>query len=172
MPKSNWKSFYKQRRLKRLYRFFFPSAREKFLKELRGARKREVAKFLEPFPFIGKRKIISKDECVKLFPKMSVQIYGETEMSKTINIKGKEISEDTIVEALKKHCGFAEDEPLKVGDVVKSVYGLRIIVGNVNGILTSHSLDGILKHDGNLDEAGYTKIGTLDRIFAQAGFSL
>lgn len=35
-------------------------------------------------------------------------IKKETKMSKMINIKGKDISEDTIVEALKKHINFMD----------------------------------------------------------------
>ena len=38
-------------------------------------------------------------------------------MSKMIKIKGREFSEDTIVEALKEHCGFKEE--IKAGDVVE-----------------------------------------------------
>jgi hypothetical protein len=36
-----------------------------------------------------------------------------------IQIKGKMVSEDTIVEALKAHCGFAEEYTFKMGDVVE-----------------------------------------------------
>ena len=102
-----------------------------------------------------------------------IKIYGGIEMSKMINIKGKEISENTIVEALKKHCGFIEDEPLKAGDVVKCIFGLRIIIKDEDGYLTSHTLNG--KHqmgEGDFVGSGYKKIGTLDRIFMQAGINL
>ncbi len=99
---------------------------------------------------------------------MSVQIYGENKMSKTINIKGKEISEDTIVEALKKHCGFTEDEPLKAGDIVHNEYGdIRIIVCNNGKELIAYDVYGYRQSS----ETGrawktYKKISVLDTILA------
>ena len=119
-------------------------------------------------PFIGKRKIISQDECVKLFPKMSVQIYGENKMSRMINIKGKEISEDTIVEVLKKHCGAAFFEPLKAGDIVNDPHGeIQIIVENGKGGLRAFDSCGKEQHSdaghfiNRLWDGYYTRIGTL-----------
>lgn len=140
-----WKQFYKQHRLKRLYRLFFPSVRELFLKKLRAAYIRDVTKMLEPRFFIE-----------------------ELKMSKTINIKGKEISEDTIIEALKKHCGFTEKEPLKAGDVVRDYGEIRIIVSTPAEGLVAYGLDG---HSYSCWH-GYKKIGTLDKIFIQAGYSI
>lgn len=97
-------------------------------------------------------------------------------MSKTINIKGKEISEDTIVEALKKHCGFTEkeEEPLKAGDVVRSDYsGIRIIVSTPEGRLAAYGLDGYRQGiESSHCWRDYKKIGTLNKIFIQAGYSI
>lgn len=43
-------------------------------------------------------------------------------MSKMINIRGKEISEDTIAEAVKKYCNFENEEipPIRVGTFGKT----------------------------------------------------
>jgi len=61
-------------------------------------------------------------------------------MSKMIEIKGEKVSEETIIEALKKHCGFEEKkerkkfEPIKIhgGCFVVSIDGgdIKIVTGN------------------------------------------
>ncbi len=144
-----WKQFYKQNRLKRLYLFLFPSAREKFLKELRAAHMQVIEHYLHPLLFLR-----------------------NTEMSNMINIKGKEISEDTIVELLKKHFGAAFFEPLKAGDVVNDPHGeIRIIVENGKGGLRAFDSCGKDQHSdaghfiNGLWDGYYTRIGTLTDFF-------
>ncbi len=88
--------------------------------------------------------------------------FKEIKMSKIINIKGKEISEDTIIEALKKHCGFEEEPDLKAGDIVRNAYGTRIIVKDIGGLLMAYNLGGLEQADEtNSAWKNYKKIGTL-----------
>ena len=83
-------------------------------------------------------------------------------MINMINIKGKEISEDTIVEALQKHCGFEEEPDLKAGDIVRNRYGTRIIIKDIDGLLMAYDLSGREQAD-ETDSAwkNYKKMGTL-----------
>ena len=100
---------------------------------------------------------------------------GKNKMSKTINIKGKEISEDTIVKALKKHCGFEEEELLVAGDFVcNRKDSVRIIVEQdcTNKLIAINLFGEFESNECNFKSSGYKKIGTLDRIFMQAGFNL
>lgn len=142
MP-TQWKQFYKRNRFLKLYWFFFPCAREKFLKKFRMAQiEMETAKILE-----------------SLF-------FKEIKMSKMITIKGKDVSEDTIVEALKKHCGFVDELPLAAGDIVRNINGLRILVENQgnDNLLTSYGLDGAWQAGADADgfhNCKYVKVGTL-----------
>lgn len=82
-----------------------------------------------------------------------------------ITIRGKQFSEETIVEALEKHCNFEEEKYIfQPGDVVVNRGGdFRIIVGNVFSNFASYNLQGYKQ--SNLQEDfeywGYKKIGTL-----------
>jgi len=92
-------------------------------------------------------------------------------MSKMINIKGKEISEDTIVEALKKHINFQEQEIPKAGDkysfgsyerlILKTgdKYSIVFLESNRLAIFSNDThfatLDELIKH---IKYRGYTKI--------------
>ena len=49
-------------------------------------------------------------------------------MSKTFNIKGRVFSEDTIVEALKKHTDFEETPVVKHGDILEDSCKTRLVV--------------------------------------------
>ncbi len=149
-----WEQFYKWNRFIKLYWFFFPAKKKAFIKKLRAAYK--IAEFLEPLC------------AIPIWYGKPFTCYSEKEnkMSKTINIKDKEISEDTIVEALKKHCGFTEDEPLKAGDVVRGYSEIRIIVGN-SGNLVAYGLDGHVYGSENAPcWRDYKKIGTLVDFFS------
>ena len=108
----------------------------------------------------------------KIIAELILNYGGIIDMSKTITIKGKEISEETIIEALKKHCGFTEVESLKAGDVVRGTNGIRIIVKGWNGTVISYKLNGGWQVDELDFDSSYRKIGTLDRIFMQAGINL
>ena len=99
-----------------------------------------------------------------------IKVYGGLKMSNIITIKGKEISEDTIVEALKKHCGFTEDEPLKAGDVVRGAFGVRIITRCDTGRLAAYDLTGEFQMGESTLDSSYIKIGTLselNKVFGQ-----
>ena len=79
-----------------------------------------------------------------------------------MNIKGKEIPEDIIIEALKKYCVFEGEPPLKAGDIVCGVNGIRIIVECCNGKLTAHDLSGEYQMNESDFGSVYTRIGRLD----------
>lgn len=87
-------------------------------------------------------------------------------MSKMINIKGQNISEDTIVEALKKHCGFQKDYRFQAGDVALNHHDdIRIICAPIDKLI---SIDkwGFWQNDNeNFNAAGYRKVTTLNKIF-------
>ncbi len=86
-------------------------------------------------------------------------------MSNMINIRGKEISEDTIVEALKKHCGFEEEPLLKAGDIVRNECGeIRIIVDmDFTGKLAAFDINGKMQSkEGNSVWPTYRTIETLN----------
>lgn len=85
-------------------------------------------------------------------------------------IRGKEFSEETIVEALQKHCNFEEKKKIDIfqtGDVVlfddwggNSFY--RILL-RYKGELLSFNLDGqwVDKGQNHFKLLGYKKVGTL-----------
>jgi len=88
-------------------------------------------------------------------------------MSKMINIKGREISEETVIEALKKHCNFEEKFKEKyifqAGDIaVNCNKEKRIIVGTC-GRLVSIDANGNeqSKSQQSFESWGYEKIGKL-----------
>jgi hypothetical protein len=63
------------------------------------------------------------------------------DMSKMIKIGNREFSEDTIKEALKKHCDFEEKTELKLrhGDILENNKGVRRVIfqkPNCNGYST------------------------------------
>ncbi len=84
---------------------------------------------------------------------------------KMIPVRGKQVSEATIVEALQKHCGFEEKKYVfQAGDVIvlgnsRDIY---IIIDN-HGVLESFWLDGIQREKGQaeFESKGYKKIGVL-----------
>ena len=81
-----------------------------------------------------------------------------------IKIRGKQFSEDIIVEALQKHCNFEEEKPyiFQAGDVAKHRDGdYRIIINFSRPI--SYDLYGNKASTCQKDFElyGYTKIGTL-----------
>ena len=84
---------------------------------------------------------------------------------KMIPIRGKHVSEDTIVEALQKHCGF-EEKPyvFKVSDLAENRDGgKRIICPDSNGGVMSIDLSGfhMSSSQSSFDALGYKKIGVL-----------
>ena len=87
-----------------------------------------------------------------------------------ITIRGQEFSEDTIVEALKKHCGFEKkEEPyqFKEADIVKCGECVRIIVdideSCIKKTLISVTLAGVRRAQGQeaFEGNSYRKIGSL-----------
>ena len=80
-------------------------------------------------------------------------------------IKGKEFSEDTIAEALQKHCNF-EEKPyiFQAGDVVTCCGCSRIILETLSNEFISFDVrDGteLLKGQEMFETYRYKKIGTL-----------
>jgi len=87
---------------------------------------------------------------------------------KMITVKGKDFSEDTIVEALKKQCLFEEEkeeEPyvFKVGDVARNRADKARIILRINGEMRSINNKGIEESEGQHDFEvfGYKLIGVL-----------
>ena len=82
---------------------------------------------------------------------------------KMVNVRGQQISEDTVVEALRKHCGFQEKYQFKAGDVAKCRSKALRIICRVDGKLHSFGLDGSLMCSGQTDFElfSYEKIGEL-----------
>jgi len=80
-----------------------------------------------------------------------------------IKIRGKEFSEETIVEALQKHCNFEEKKYiLQAGDVVVNSDGQhRVIVGYVQPIAYNLSGNRMSEVQSEFEYFGYKKIGTL-----------
>lgn len=82
-----------------------------------------------------------------------------------ITIKGKQFSEETIVEALMKHCNFEEEKEkyiFQAGDIAKFGIHLRIIVW-VNGNLVACDGGGycVARGQAEFESCGYKKIGIL-----------
>jgi hypothetical protein len=70
-------------------------------------------------------------------------IVRRNKMGKTINVGGKEFSEETVKKALENHCNFKSvvKVPLKAGDVCDYAGRKRIII-NVKGELRGYGLNG------------------------------
>lgn len=69
---------------------------------------------------------------------------------KTIEIKGRQISEQTIVEALKAHCGFEETtifdvEKLRIVKRTSGMFPVAIAVRSTRNSLTPESDNGLTK---------------------------
>jgi len=82
---------------------------------------------------------------------------------KMVDVRGQQISEDTVVEALRKHCGFQEKYQFKAGDVAKCRGKALRIICRVDGKLHSLALDGSLMSSGQtaFEFYDYEKIGEL-----------
>ena len=81
-------------------------------------------------------------------------------------IRGKEFSEETIVEALQKHCNFEEKKYIfKAGDVVINKEGeYRVIVQGFVDDLVSYDKRGGKMSSGQkeFEYWEYKKVGTLE----------
>ena len=80
-----------------------------------------------------------------------------------ITIKGKQFSEETVIEALEKHCNFKEPYVFQSGDIITFGNRLRIML-KIGSELTAFRSDGIMMANSQKDFEGccYKKVGTLN----------
>ena len=84
-----------------------------------------------------------------------------------IEIKGQKISESTIIEALRKHCGFQETYQFQAGDVARNRWGeWRIIVRDSVGRIISCSINGRWEgtNQDTFEFCGYQKVATFSEL--------
>lgn len=94
--------------------------------------------------------------------------FGRKEMDKMIDVKGKKVSESTVVEALEKHCGFEEKKEYvpQAGHVVQSWKGEErfVIKLGCSGELATIDKSGaiISRSRGKFSGCNYKYLGKLN----------